>query len=92
MSELVQKNDQSLFDWQKIIKQSSVIFESGHVQYHLPYHKGNPFFHGMDMLFTAQDIADPVSLLQEYLCWHDCIHGAKASLFLQENGSYPSHS
>ncbi|KAF8218767.1 hypothetical protein L208DRAFT_1469637 [Tricholoma matsutake] len=92
MGELVQKNDQSLFDWRKIIKRSSVIFGSGRVQYCLPYHKGDPFFHGMDVLFTAQDVADPVFLLQEYLCWRDRVHGAKASLFLRENGSHPSRS
>jgi hypothetical protein len=92
MGELVQKNDRSLFDWRKIIKRSSVIFESGRVQYRLPYHKGDPFFHGTEVLVTAQDVANPVSLLQEYLCLQDCLHGAKASLFLRENGSHPSHS
>jgi hypothetical protein len=92
MGELVQKNDRSLFDWRKIIKRSSVIFESGRVQYRLPYHKGDPFFRGTDVLFTAQDVANPVALLQEYLCRRDRLHGAKASLFLREDGSHPSRS
>jgi hypothetical protein len=92
MGELVQKNDQSLFDWRKIIKRPSVTFENGRVQYHLPYHKGDPFFRGTDVLFTSQEVADPVSLLKEYLCWRDCLHGAKAALFLCENGSHPSRS
>jgi hypothetical protein len=92
MGKLVQKNDHSLFDWRKIIKQSSVVFEGSRVQYRLPYHKGDPFFHGTDVLFTAQDVANPVSLLQQYLRQRDCLHGAKASLFLQENGSHPSRS
>src|SRR5882757_3846910 len=77
MGELVQKNDRSLFDWQKIIKQSSVVFENGRAQYRLPYHKGDPFYRGTDVLFTAQDVTDPVLLLQEYLCQHDRLHGAK---------------
>ncbi|KAF8221045.1 hypothetical protein L208DRAFT_1535796 [Tricholoma matsutake] len=92
MGELIQKNDQSLFDWRKIIKRPSVTFKNGCVQYHLPYHKGNPFFHGTNVLFTSQEVADPVYLLTEYLCWHDRLHGAKAVLFLWENGSHPSRS
>lgn len=92
MGELVQKNDHSLFDWRKIIKRPSVRFENGRVQYHLPYHKGDPFFRGTDVLFMSQEVANPVSLLKEYLCLRDRLHGAKAALFLRENGSHPSRS
>ena len=68
MRQLVQKNDNSLFDWQKIIKHMSLIFKNRHVQYHLPYHKGDPFFQGTDILFMSQDVANPILLLQEYMC------------------------
>ena len=90
-TELVQKNHRSLFDWRKIIKCESLIFENGHAQYHLPYHKGNPFYRETDVIFTSQDIANPVLLLQDYMVLCDSIHGTKTALFLQENGSHPSH-
>lgn len=64
MGELVQMNDCDLFDWRKIIKQASVSFEHGHAQYHLPYHKSDPFYCGTNVIFTPQDVADPVTPLQ----------------------------
>ena len=92
MGKLVQKNNCDLFNWRKIIKRVSLLFKSGHAQYRLPYHKGDPFYRGTDVIFMAQDVADPVSLLKEYLILHDHIHGAKMALFLWENGIHPSHS
>ena len=44
MGELVQKNDHSLLDWRKIIKRASLCFENTRTQYHLPYHKSDPFY------------------------------------------------
>ena len=92
MGELVQKNDNSLFDWRKIIKRSSLIFENGHVQYHLPYHKGDPFYRGTDVLFMSQEVANPIFLLQQFVSLRDSHHGAKAALFLRENGAHPTRS
>ncbi|KAF8239169.1 hypothetical protein L208DRAFT_1475424 [Tricholoma matsutake] len=90
--ELIQKNDRSLFDWRKVIKRASLTFDGRHAQYHLPYHKGDPFFHGTNILFTPQQVADPISLLQQYVQFRDCLHGACAALFLHENGSHPTCS
>jgi len=92
MGELVQKNDHTLFNWRKIIKHASLTFENGCAQYHLPYHKSDPFFQGTDVIFTSQDVTDPVSMLKKYLRLHDHLHGAKVALFLREDGSHPSHS
>ncbi|KAJ7722279.1 hypothetical protein DFH07DRAFT_679508, partial [Mycena maculata] len=90
--ELVLKNNKSLFDWRKIIKRASLIFVDGRAQYRLPYHKGDPFYRGTDVLFTVQDIADPVNLLHEYIGRRDTLHGACAALFLREDGSTPTRS
>jgi hypothetical protein len=92
VGELVQKNDKSLFDWRKVIKRSSLIFSNGRVQYRLPYHKCDPFYHGTDILFTSQEVADPVSLLASYMVLRDQLHGAATSLFLREDGSQPTRS
>jgi len=92
IGKLVLKNDKSLFDWRKVIKCSSLIFSNGHIQYCLPYHKSNPFYHGTDVLFTPQDITDPVALLTDYVSHHEKLHGATASLFLCKDGSHPSWS
>ena len=90
--ELVQSNDKSLFDWRKIIKCSSLAFFGERVQYCLPYHKGDPFYRGTDVLFTPQDIANPVTLLTEFIELRDKCHGAATSLFLCEDGSQPTRS
>jgi hypothetical protein len=66
MGELVQKNNMSLQDWRKIIKRASLRLFPGHAGYHLPYHKSDRFYRGTDILFTSQDVANPVSLLQHY--------------------------
>jgi hypothetical protein len=62
------------------------------VQYHLPYHKGDLFYQRTTIVCMRQEVADPVSLLQEYIISRDRLHGVKAALFLCENGFYPSHS
>ncbi|KAF8890539.1 hypothetical protein CPB84DRAFT_1683566, partial [Gymnopilus junonius] len=87
--ELIQKNDKHLFDWRKIIKHSSLSFPSDCAQYH-PYHKSDPFYHGTDILFTPQDVANPVALLKEYVGLHDTLHGGWSALFLCQDGSHPS--
>ena len=37
-------------------------------------------------------MADPVTLLQEYVGRHDSIHNAHLALFLREDGSHPTWS
>jgi hypothetical protein len=82
-----------LFDWRKIIKRDTLFFSNNRAQYRLPYHKGDPFFRGSDILFTPQDIADPISLLQLYTqLLRDHKHGARSPLFIRENGLHPSRA
>jgi hypothetical protein len=81
-----------LFDWRKIIKRSSLVFPGDRVQYRLPYHKGDPFFRGSDILLIPQTIADPVLLLRLYTQLRDRIHGARSPLFLRENGQHPTRA
>jgi hypothetical protein len=92
MGELVLNNDISLRDWRKIIKRAFLHFSSGRAGYHLPYHKGDRFFRRTDILFTSQEIANPVSLLQDYVKCRDAVHGGRAALFIRENGSHPTRS
>ena len=86
---LVWKNDKTQWDWRKVIKWSSLIFSGHHAQYHLPYHKTDPFYHGTGVLFNRHDIADPVSLLHDYVTLRDQVHRACAALFIHEDGSIP---
>ncbi|CAA7266998.1 unnamed protein product [Cyclocybe aegerita] len=90
--ELVQKNDSRLFDLRKIICRSSLIFVDGRAQYRLPYHKADRFYRGSDILHSSQDVADPVSLLKEYVILRNSIHGTNVALFLKEDGSHPTCS
>ena len=89
--ELVLKTKKDV-DWRKIIKRSSLQFSPGYVGYRLPYHKTDPFFRGTDILFSSQNVADPVSLLHEFVCIRDKIHGARRALFLREDGSHPTRA
>ena len=89
--ELVLKGKKSV-DWRKVIKRSSLHFSTGYAGYRLPYHKTNPFFTGTDILFSSQDIADPVSLLREFVRARDAIHGARSPLFLRKDGSHPTRA
>lgn len=81
-----------LFDWRKVIKRDTLTFSDNRAQYRLPYHKGDPFFHGSDILLTHQAIVNPVLLLQLYTQIRDLKHGARSPLFLRENGRHPSRA
>ena len=89
--ELVLKGKRN-FDWRKIIKRSSLHFSGGYAGYRLPYHKSDPFYKGTDILFSPQEVADPVALLQEFVQARDAIHGARRALFLREDGSHPTRT
>ena len=45
------------------------------------------FYRGTDILFTKQNAADPVRLLQEYTNRWDHLHGARVALFIREDGT-----
>jgi hypothetical protein len=89
--ELVIKSKKGV-DWRKIIKRSSLHFSQGYAGYRLPYHKADPFYRGTDILFSTQDAADPVALLQEFVQARDAIHGARRALFLRKDGSHPTRA
>jgi hypothetical protein len=89
--ELVLKSRKEV-DWRKIIKRSSLCFTPGYVGYRLPYHKTDPFFQGTDILFSAQEVADPITLLRDYVQRRDKLHGARRALFLREDGSHPTRA
>ena len=88
--ELLVPNSRILRDFRKLIKHDTLHFSAGRVGYRLPYHKGDPFFAGTDILHTTQDIANPVYLLHTYTILRDKTHGIKAPLFIRENGSLPT--
>jgi hypothetical protein len=85
-------NDHSLRDWRKIIKRGSLAFEGRRMSYTLPYHKGDWFYTGTQVLLVEQAVGSPILLMQEYLHRRDIRHGAKAALFLCADGISPSRS
>lgn len=93
IGELVPPSPSSpLFDWRKLIKWDTLHFSNNRVKYRLPYHKGDPFFHGSDIIMMTQEVANPVTLLLAYTRLRDTRHGARSPLFLRENGTHPSRS
>ena len=65
---------------------------SGYVGYRLQYHKTDPFYSGTDILFSTQEVADPVTLLHHFIRLLDKLHGARRALFLCEDGSHPTRA
>ncbi|KAM5539534.1 hypothetical protein V8D89_006806 [Ganoderma adspersum] len=96
IGELVAPNDRTLWDWRKLIRRQSYTSESIHrAGYHLPYHKGDPFYHGTDILFiraAASPHINPVTILHEYVVCRDHIHSARTALFLRTDGSRPTRT
>ncbi|KAF8999475.1 hypothetical protein BDZ89DRAFT_1147682 [Hymenopellis radicata] len=90
--ELTMSNDKSLCDWRKVIKRASLHFTKDSAGYTLPYHKGNPLYHGTAILFIDQEVASPLKLLKRYVRRSDKLHGARAALFVKEDGSRPTKS
>ena len=89
--ELVLKGKKNV-DWHKIIKRSSLHFSGGYAGYRLPYHKTDPFYRGTDILFSPQEVADPVALLREFTQARDALHGARRPLFIRQDGSHPTRT
>ncbi|KAF5367457.1 hypothetical protein D9758_003823 [Tetrapyrgos nigripes] len=75
-----------------ITLRSSLRFEDSHAAYHLPYHKADPFYCGTDILLTSQTVGNPVQLLQDYADARDRLYGARAALFIREDGSLPTRA
>lgn len=92
--ELVVKTQKAGYfdDARKIIKRGSLRFQGSRAQYNLPYHKGDRFYRGTDVVFADQDIVNPVLLLKQYTSCRDKLHGAKPQLFLRQDGSQPTRS
>lgn len=80
------------FDWNKLIKRSSLFFRQGRVGYILPYHKGDRFYRGSEVLMGPHAIANPVELVGTFVEWRDRLHGARPALFLRENGEQPTRA
>lgn len=58
----------------------------------MPYHKTDPFFCGTNILFMHQEIANSVSLLQEYVRSRDKLCSFHHALFLPEDRSLPTRA
>ncbi|KAJ7271668.1 hypothetical protein C8J57DRAFT_1008086, partial [Mycena rebaudengoi] len=90
--ELIRKAAKHTLDYKKIMKRASLKLTDGRVEYRLPYHKGDRFYRGTDILLSQQTVADPVALTKLYVTARDRIHGANPSLFLRQDGSPPTRS
>ena len=90
IGELVQRNDRSLFDSRKVIKRASLTFSLRRAQYHLPYHKADPFFRGTTILLGSHDVACPVQLLSSFVTRRDALHHGRSPLSLTEQGHHPT--
>jgi hypothetical protein len=92
LGELVQNKDATLFDPRKIIKHSRVFVSNQQVSYYLLYHKTDPFYEGTEIIAISQKVADPVSLLCQYIACHNTTHQMCLLFFLWQNGTHPTCS
>ncbi|KAF5361122.1 hypothetical protein D9758_009074 [Tetrapyrgos nigripes] len=88
-SELIAKRQCNI---QKTVKHSSLKFDGNRVSYKLPYHKGDWFYRGSEILLGKHVSANPVFLLHTYPKLRDSLHKHKFPLFLKEDGSLPTRS
>ncbi|KAH6887389.1 hypothetical protein BKA70DRAFT_1122185, partial [Coprinopsis sp. MPI-PUGE-AT-0042] len=90
--ELVVNNDHRLLDWRKLIKRGSLVLTDDHAGYRLPYHKGDPFYRGSDVVVSDWACASPVGLLKHYTKLRNARHRFHPALFIRENGTLPNKS
>lgn len=80
------------FDTRKTIKRSSLKVLSKYISYWLPYHKGDRFYAGTDILVSAEEAFNPLRLMERYIALRDPRFGAHPELFVCEDGGPPTRS
>jgi hypothetical protein len=68
LGELTFPDDVSIRNWRKVIKRSSAIVHDDSYEYHLPHHKGDPFFEGNRIIIRRDQYRhDPLFHFRAYL-------------------------
>src|ERR1700678_99965 len=87
-------DDQSIRDWRKVSRRSSLLVERFQYSFLLPFHKGDKFFEGNKVLIHTfdSDSIDPTPIFMRYLSSRDLLFPAASPLWLTSAGTVPTRT
>lgn len=93
LGELSLPNDKTLHDWRKVTKRRTVRLHHDSYEFHLPYHKADPFFEGNCIIVRRDQFQhNPLHHFTTYLSSRDHLFPFASPLWLTEDGKVPSRS
>jgi hypothetical protein len=93
LGELTFPDDESIRDWCKVTKRSSVLVDDDSYEYHLPHHKADPFFEGNRVIVGKDQYQhNPLQHFRAYLASRDRLFPFASPLWLTKDGCVPTRS
>jgi len=93
LGELTFPDDESIRDWRKVTKRSSVALLEDRYEYHLPHHKADPFFEGNRIIVCRDQYRhDPLHHFRAYLASRNRLFPFASPLWLTKDGCVPTRS
>jgi hypothetical protein len=93
LGELSFPDNQSVRDWRKVIRRSSVVISDGHYEFILPSHKADRFFEGHRVIVKGEQFSHPtLAHFTRYLESRDRLFPLVSPLWLMSNGAVPHRS
>lgn len=91
LGEMAFPDDSRIRDWRKISCRRTVQLSPSSYKFMLPYHKGDRFFSGNDVLVTSASWdPNPLPHFTAYLTSRNTMFPLHSALWVQENGVVPS--
>lgn len=92
LGELVFPDSQSLRDWRKVTRRSSLRYTATQYEFTLPFHKADRLYAGNQILIRENPTLLPVQHFGDYLRSRDTLFPLHSALFVCASGSVPSRS
>jgi hypothetical protein len=93
LGELTFLDDESIRDWRKVTKRSSILVDDDGYEYHLPHHKADPFFEGNRIMVCKDQFRhNPLQHFRAYLASRDRLFPFASPLWLTKDGCVPTRS
>jgi len=93
LGEMAFPDDTHIRDWHKISCRRTVMLTHSSYKFVLPYHKGDRFFSGNEVLVTANSWdPNPVPHFSAYLSSRDSLFPVHSPLWLRQDGQVPTRT
>ena len=93
LGELSFPDDESIRDWRKVTKCSSVVVQDDLYGFDLPHHKADPFFEGNHIIVCRDQFRhNPLFHFRAYLASRDRLFPFASPLWLTKKGEVPTRS